>query len=65
MSETSRRAKEEFYIYVSESSLLFRPNLLFHTWAVHKETELFFVFNLLLHIQRHQTCLLQSTPLRS
>ena len=34
-----------------------------HTWAVHKETELF--FNLLLSLQLNQNCLLQSTPLHS
>jgi hypothetical protein len=32
-----------------------------YTRAVQKETELF--FNLLLYLQLHQTCLLQSTPL--
>ena len=35
-----------------------------NTWAVHKETELFFK-NLLLYLQLNQTCLLQSTPLHS
>ena len=34
-----------------------------YTWAVHKETKLFFFF--LLYLQLNQTCLLQSTPLHS